>query len=217
MNGDGAYLRYVFAGKTYTKEEAPIMTVSTRRSVSTAAAVIAAGASFAASAAQACSAQGNAVVLTVAGGAVTATNRPAFDEAADRFHAYRGNKFDKARAFTLSDLAALPMQSVRAYSPYEQKVVRFDGPALDDVLKAAGAATVKSVTLQAVDGYEVKLDPATLAADRQVLALCREGVPLPLGGLGPAFTTVPLAADQTKATEDQINRQVWGLVYIAAE
>jgi hypothetical protein len=220
VNGGGVYLSYVSFNKTYAKEKAPNMTVFARRFAPgvVAVAVLVAGlSSFAASVAQACAAQGNAVVLTVAGGAVTAPNRPAFDEIADRFHAYRGNKFDKAHAFTLSDLAALPMQSVRAYSPYEQKVVRFDGPALDEVLKAAGAATVKSVILQAIDGYEVKSDPATLAADGQVLALCREGAPLPLGGLGPVFSTVPLPAGQDKATEEQINRQVWGLIYIAVE
>lgn len=169
------------------------------------------------SAAQACTAAGTGAVLTMGGPTVTAPNRPAFNETFDRLHAYRGNKFDKAHAFTLSDLAALPMQAVRAYSPYEQKVVRFEGPALADALKAAGVDAPKSVTLQAIDGYEVKLDPALLAADGQVLALCREGVPLALGGMGPVFTVIPLAADQNAATEDQTNRQVWGLLYIGVE
>lgn len=192
--------------------------MSLKEIVAAAAAVgLAAGLTLTAGSALACNAAGTGVALTVGGPAVTAPNRPAFSETFDKLHAYRGNKFDNARAFTLSDLAALPMQAVRVYSPYEQKVVRFEGPALADALKAAGVAAPKSVTLQAIDGYEVKLDPALLAADAQVLALCREGVPLPLGGLGPVFTVVPLAAGQNAATEDQTNRQVWGLLYIAVE
>lgn len=168
-------------------------------------------------AAAACKAEGDAVALTVAGPAVAQPNRPPFSETFDRLHSYRGNRFDKARAFTLSDLSALPSQTVRVFSTYESKVVVFTGPALDDVLKAAGATAPKSVVLQALDGYEVKLDPALLAADKQVLALCREGVPLPLGGMGPVFSAIPLPAGQNTATEDQINRQVWGLFYIVAE
>lgn len=167
--------------------------------------------------ARACTAAGTGVVLTVGGPAVTAPNRPAFSEAFDRLHAYRGNKFDKARAFTLSDLAALPMQAARAFSPDERKAAHFEGPSLADVLKAAGVEAPKSVALQAIDGYEVKLDPALLAADAQVLALCREGVPLALGGMGPVFSVIPLAADRNAASEDQANRQVWGLLYIGVE
>lgn len=170
-----------------------------------------------AGAAQACRVSGNAVVLTVTGPAVTAPNRPGLSDSADRFLVYRGAKFDRARAFTLDDLAALPLQSARVYSPYEDKVAPFDGPALAEVLKAAGATAAKAVTLQSIDGYEARLDAATLAADGQVLALCRDGVPLALGGLGPVFSTVPLAAGQARATEDQVNRQVWGLFHMTAE
>lgn len=159
-----------------------------------------------------CAVHGNTVVLTVAG-AVEATNRGPFDEGTDRFHAYRGNAFDKAHAFTLDELSALPRASVRGEIPYGAKVYVFDGPTLADVLKAAGVPEGRSIALQALDGYEVEVTPDVQAADSAILALCRNGTPLGLGGLGPTFYIVPLA-EGASPTQEQSDRQVWGLHYI---
>lgn len=158
-----------------------------------------------------CLAKGNAVVLTVAGN-IAEPNRGPFVESADRFHAFRGNSWEKARTFTIDELTALPQSTVRAVVPYDDKPYSFDGPTLADVLKAAGA-NPGPVTVQAIDGYEVELTPEIQAADKQVLALCQEGKPLPLGGLGPLYTVVPTAAGATP-TEDQSNRQIWAVHYI---
>lgn len=161
-----------------------------------------------------CVAKGNAVVLTVAGN-IAEPNRGPFVEAADRFHAFRGNQWEKARTFTIDELAALPQSTVRAVVPYDKKPYSFDGPALAEVLKAAGAGS-GAVTVQAIDGYEVELAPEILAADKPVLALCQDGKPLALGALGPLYTVVPMAADATP-TEDQSNRQVWAIHYISVK
>lgn len=158
-----------------------------------------------------CVAKGNAVVLTVAGN-IASPNRGPFLESADRFHAFRGNQWEKARTFTIDELAALPQMAVRTVVPYDGKSYRFEGPALADVLKAAGAAS-GTVAVQAIDGYEVELSPEIQAADKQVLALCQEGKPLGLGALGPLYTVVPMA-DGATPTDDQSNRQIWAAHYI---
>lgn len=181
------------------------------RTIAAALLLALAAVSAAGPAAAECAAKGNGVVLTVAGN-IASPNRGPFVESADRFHAFRGNQWEKARTFTIDELAALPQMAVRTVVPYDKKSYRFEGPALAEVLKAAGAAP-GSVAVQAIDGYEVELTPEIQAADKQVLALCQEGKPLGLGALGPLYTVVPMADGATPG-EDQFNRQIWAVHYI---
>ncbi len=172
--------------------------------------VLASGAAHAA-----CSAQGTGVVLTVSG-AVAEPNRGAFDEKVDVFHKLRGNKWEKAREFSVDALKALPQKEVVGYMAYDAAFLPYQGPALADVLKAAGAAGTAAVSVQALDGYEVEVTPDVLAADQPIVALCRDGKPLPIGGLGPLVVVVPTQGG-VPPSEDQGARQVWGLFHIGVK
>lgn len=164
----------------------------------------------------ACPARGTMPILTVAGAAVTNPDRGGPDKGYDLFHVFRQNEFAKARRFTADDLAALPRRAVSAPSPYDQRVHDFEGPALADVLKAAGAEGASKIALQAIDGYEAEMTAEDARTDSPVLALCRDGVPLGIGDMGPLYTVIPLPAG-SKPTAEQASRGVWALFHIKAD
>ena len=66
----------------------------------------------------------------------------------------------------------------------------FTGPALADVLSAAGASG-DTVTIQAMDGYAVEVPAADMLGAGAVLALTRDGRPLGIGDFGPTQLVFP--------------------------
>ncbi len=125
-------------------------------------------------------------LLTVAG-AITNSNRPAFDPHVDAFFGAHEQAFDKAFAFDRAALEALPQVALRATAEMWPATVAAKGPRLRDVLAAAGAAPDATVTLVALDGYAVVLDANARASATWVLAIDANGAPLGIGGRGPTW------------------------------
>jgi len=129
------------------------------------------------------------VVLTVTGN-VAAPNRGPVDAFADPVFAHLEVKFEKGFTFTLAELKALPQRSVTVRYKEWPREVTASGPALAEVLKAAGASGAK-VLVQAVDGYAPEFSSEDVAKDKMILALEADGKPLPLGGRGPLWLLGP--------------------------
>ena len=145
-------------------------------------------ASLSAPAAKPATTQRGPTLLTITG-RIARTNRGAFDPALDQMMAKQKIKFDKAYGFEFATLAALPATLIKPTLEYDGKSHALSGPLLADVLKTAGAPTAGSTTvlLRAVDGYAVQPTLAAIARYRFILATHLDGVPLPLGGLGPLW------------------------------
>lgn len=159
-------------------------------------------------------AEAGPTIVTVAG-AVTKTNRGAFDESADVFLKFHEKTFEKAHAFDRAALKALPQISITAKAAAWPAAVAASGPALRDVLAAAGVSEDATITLFALDGYGVELSGADRAATEWVLAIEADGAPLGLGGHGPAWLLQDTGADA--ATEEQEGKWVWSVFYIEAQ
>jgi len=130
-------------------------------------------------------------MLTVTGAiAADKVNRAPSDEFADAYFDHAGIRFAKAHAFTRQALSKLGMQRMRTRYPNWPAAVTFEGPRLRDVLKAAGA-TGTTVKVQALDGYTQEFKLADLQGDKVILALAADGLPLAIGGRGPAWLIFP--------------------------
>lgn len=129
------------------------------------------------------------VLLTVTGG-VSAPNRGPLDPSYDKLFTFNDVTFDKAHEFDLAALQALPQEKVRTDFPKGGKETEFSGPALKDVLAAAGA-TGQTVTIQAMDGYAVEIPLADMVAKGAVVALSRDGRPFGIGNFGPTQIVFP--------------------------
>ena len=129
------------------------------------------------------------VILTITGN-VMAPNRGPFEPFEDAIFSNMDIKFDKAFTFTLSDLKSLPQKKVQVqYKGWPREVVAV-GPAITDVLKAAGAAGQK-ILVQAIDGYAPEFTGEDIARNKMILALTADGKPLSLGGRGPIWLLGP--------------------------
>ncbi|HEV7816264.1 MAG TPA: molybdopterin-dependent oxidoreductase [Janthinobacterium sp.] len=122
-------------------------------------------------------------------GAIGNVNRGRFDPVLDQMMHKQKLSFDKAHAFDFDALALLPAISIKPTLEYDAKAHALRGPALLDVLKAAGAAVREDsqLVLRAVDGYAVSLSVAQARAQGFIVATHLDGQPMALGGLGPLW------------------------------
>jgi hypothetical protein len=127
-------------------------------------------------------------LLTVSG-LIGAGNRGPLDPALDRLLAKQNVAFHKAHTFDSGALAALPQITIKPTLEYDSKRHTLQGPALLDVMKAAGVkvGAKTAFLLRAIDGYAVLLDSAEAAKRRFIIATHIDGKPMALGGLGPVW------------------------------
>ncbi len=155
---------------------------------------------------------GTGAVLTV-GGAIENSNRPAFSEMRDGFFKHHELRFDRAFAFSGAMLAALPQQRIAATTKQIGRAV-FTGPALADVMKAAGMApSASALRFVALDGYGVDLDAAE-ASGAWILATAAEGSPFGLGDFAPAWLIRTHEGNAVPPDEEE-QKWVWSVFYIA--
>lgn len=154
------------------------------------------------------------VLLTVAG-AVEHWNRGPTEPFADAFFAYHGIAFERALAFDLAMLEALPQRRIRTAWPGWPGAFALEGPLLADLLAAAGA-TGRTVTALALDGYAATLAPAEIAAWGAVLALKKDGRHLGLGDRGPLWLVYPREGAGLAGRTDDAGL-VWALFFLRVE
>lgn len=117
--------------------------------------------------------------------------------------------------FDMRMLEALPQHSFTTSSPWYKTPVKFTGPLLADVLKAAGA---RGETLNAValNGYKVRI-PTSDARLGVVLARLIDDQPLSVRDRGPLFIVYPFDSAAALKTSTYYGRSIWQLSAIEVE
>jgi len=153
------------------------------------------------------------IILTVSGNVTNPSRGPVGES--DKFFAYNEVAFDAAAQFDYAALQGIGMTTIKADFPMGGEVHEFQGPLLADVLAAAGA-TGSTVTVKALDGYQVDLDFAEAVANGAVIALKRDGMPFALGDYGPTHLVFPRAerADLADMNDDT---WIYSIYYINVE
>jgi hypothetical protein len=154
------------------------------------------------------------VILTV-GGDLPAPNAPGARAGDMSFMGYLDLEFADGYAFDQAALAALEQHSITATLAVADGPVTWSGPRLSDVLAAAGAEGRMAHPI-ALDGYQPDLPWEAIAAHQPILATHGDGVPLGLGGIGPAMIVFPVVEDDVLyASFDAW--QVWALFFIGVD
>lgn len=148
------------------------------------------------------------VILTVTG-AIANSNRGPLDPSTDLLFIHHNLPLGRSMAFNREALLALPQRKVKAVA-LKLEDSEYSGPALLDVLKAAGA-TGGEIRVVAVDGYAADFKLRDIAGQEWVLALSRNGKPLGLGDLGPVWL---LRASAPGAGEPGKEDWVWAAFYV---
>ena len=115
-------------------------------------------------------------------------------------------------AADLASLDALPNQTVTVLEPFLQESITFTGVGFADLLNAA-RATGESVTLHALDGYEVTFDAAVLQEPGVLLATQADGEHIDLAAGGPVRLVFPASSEAGEDTD----LWVWSIDQITVE
>ena len=157
-------------------------------------------------------------LLTVSG-AISRSNRGPLDPALDQLMVKHGTQFSKAWEFDAAMLARLPSVTIRPTLEYDAKPHRLSGPLLGTVLAAAGvsAGAAVTLTLRALDGYNVAVSLADAQRYRMIVATTLDGMPMSIGGLGPLWAVYDadrLADFKDKPLKERFALCPWGLYFI---
>lgn len=160
------------------------------------------------------------VLLTLTG-ALGKQNRAGFDPAFDQMLGKHKAQFSSAYGFDYAMLAALPAVTIQPTLEYDGKPHTLRGPRLSEILKAAGVSGSQlRILIQAIDGYAVAVPLEQVRQYDFIIALERDGTPLPLGGLGPLWAVydadrIPELAD--KPLKERFALCPWGVYHIGVQ
>lgn len=157
-------------------------------------------------------------LLTVTG-ALGKSNRGALDPLRDQMMFKQKLSFDKAYAFDFAALLALPAVQIRPTLEYDARRHTLRGPRLLDILKKVGAGgdDKARVALRAVDGYAASLTLAQVREMGMIVATHLDGLPMPLGGLGPLWAVYDadrLASAAARPLPERFASCPWALYHI---
>ncbi|MES2786221.1 MAG: molybdopterin-dependent oxidoreductase [Pseudomonadota bacterium] len=161
--------------------------------------------------------KGSPALLTVVG-AIGKGNRGPFDPVRDQMMGKQKISFDKAHVFTFEQLAAMPARTVRATLEYDNRKHVLHGPAMADVLAAAGVKGDRGkLATRAVDGYSPVISIADAKKYGFIVATHLDGKPMALGGLGPLWAVYEpdaFADMMAKPVDQRFANCPWALYFI---
>lgn len=150
-------------------------------------------------------------VLTISGTIETANRGPSTTDD-HTLLAAQGIVFDRGFTMSLEELAGLPQVERQAVPEGEETKVTYSGPRLVDVLEAAGAMG-ETVIVNALDSYAPEIPMAMIKQHNPILAISREGTPMPIGGQGPMVIVWPSTGNPDLAEQFR-GWAVWAVYHI---
>jgi hypothetical protein len=117
---------------------------------------------------------------------------------------------DNGAEFDAQMLARLPQQTITTNTPWHDGPVKFEGPYLRDIMKAAGASGEIAV-VTALDDYSVEMPFADFTDRKPILAMKRDGEIMEPDDQGPLFIIYNYDGDETLATDEFYERSVWSV------
>lgn len=112
--------------------------------------------------------------------------------------------------FDLARLQALPQYEVVTSNPWVDKPHRYRGPKLADVLAAVGADG-KSITLTALNSFQIRIDWEKVAKYDPILAWEDDGVIMRVRDKGPLWFMLPLDQYPELKRSEYTDMMIWQL------
>lgn len=119
----------------------------------------------------------------------------------------RPNVGDEAH-FDRAMLDRLPSRSIVTTTPWHPGPGRFEGPLFSALLDAVGA-NGSEVRVVALNGFEARIPVSDFKRYNVILAMRRNGEPMPIRDFGPLFVVYPFDQHSELKTEAIRFRSVW--------
>ncbi len=105
-------------------------------------------------------------------------------------------------------LEALGMKLIETHTPWYDKVMRFEGPMMRDLLASVGAFG-ETVEAHALNDYTTSIPIADFTQFGTILALKRDGNYLTVRDKGPLFVVYPYDTDTDLRQQKYYGRSAW--------
>lgn len=110
-------------------------------------------------------------------------------------------------------MASLPQHSFTTSTIWTEGTATYTGVLLRDLLDAVGA-TGETVTLTALNDYQISMPAADAAADGPLLANLADGAPMSVRDKGPVWMLFPYDEVAAYRSEQTYARSIWQLTRI---
>jgi hypothetical protein len=122
----------------------------------------------------------------------------------------------KDAVFDMAMLEALPQHSFTTRTPWFDKPVKFTGPLLADVLKAAGARG-QTIKASAINDYTIAIPLADAQAHGVLVARLLDDQPMAVRDKGPLFVIYPFDSKAELRSSTYYERSIWQLKRMGIE
>ncbi|QFT83990.1 hypothetical protein FIU88_03275 [Halomonas sp. THAF12] len=116
-------------------------------------------------------------------------------------------RFDRAM------LEALPSRTIETHTPWHEDSARYAGPLGEALLEAVGARGDEA-RVMALNGFEAEVPVSDFSRYGVILAMTRDGEPMPIRRLGPLFVLYPFDERPELRNEEIRFRSVWQVARI---
>ena len=116
--------------------------------------------------------------------------------------------------FTDDDLMALEQQSFVTSTLWTTREQEFSGPALRDVLKAAGATEPFWIEMVAANDYAVTIGPDMIDRTYPIVTTRIDGAPFTIREKGPLWLLYPFDKKPEYKRETHYSASIWQLTHI---
>ncbi|RAH38715.1 oxidoreductase [Halomonas sp. SL1] len=124
----------------------------------------------------------------------------------------RTNGEGKAR-FDRAMLEALPSRIIETHTPWHEASARYEGPLGEAIFEAVGARGDQA-RVMALNGFEAEVPLGDFTRYGVILAMTRDGEPMPIRRFGPLFVLYPFDERPHLLNEETRFRSVWQVVRI---
>lgn len=118
------------------------------------------------------------------------------------------------QTFDRAWLEALAQVRIETTTIWTEGVMRFEGPSLKAVLRAAGLPETGMIELWAVNDYFVELEQDSLTDDYPIIATRINGAAFDLRHKGPLWLIYPYDSDTRFKDEEIYAASIWQLVRV---
>ncbi len=120
---------------------------------------------------------------------------------------------DNTAQFDRSMLESLGMETVETTTPWYKGTVKFEGVALDKLMKRVGASGQRAVVV-ALNDYSSEIPLEDFAKYKTILAVKRDGEYMPVSDKGPLFIIYPFDSNPELKSQTFYSRSVWQVAKI---
>lgn len=128
-----------------------------------------------------------------------------------------GGQEDSPRQITVAEVESAGLQQVNAYNPYDKNTDAYTGVWMKDFVAKFGSAETTSMTVRAIDDYEIDFDKSEWQTMRILIATRVDGAYIDFDKKGPMRIIFPDFDETLEEYQTKLPKWIWMITEISME